>query len=746
MSGKLQYIFVSMLVSVACTPLFSETRYVSKTGSNTPPYTTPETATTSIQAAVDEARRGDVILVAPGDYNESIMIPGDEITLIGAGRDCCRIIVPDVEGSVGVVADGWRPQLRGLAVLAGEVSISVRNDQDYVLIADCLLEGATEVGLSIGRREDVTVLDTLFENVPKGIYIDSGGETYPNVDLYVSGCQFVDTGTGIQGSDGCIIAATQCTFLRNGYGIYGGSGAVIFVDSCKFMEGCCGVSAMTVDGRIRVSDSVFAFNSWEALETDQKGLVTDCLFYANNRGCDEWDGGDQPNFLRCTFVSNQVALGRMPDVVRDCIFWNNGQDEPYWAESPVLRMKVVDHCFTNDSNFAGKNGNLSGNPGFVGWTGFNDTDNPMHVDNSAPPGGDGSAEHPFLSLQDSLRSFDFRLRDGSACVGAGATGGNIGYPAGVAAAGTPGSEKVAIHMAPRRYEAERLLIPPRITVCGAGDGSARPSLHAKEVLIGQGARISGLDFDDTIVEAREAEVSDCEFQGGGLCLYGASVVGSRVLGGRTYLAYGSPWGKIRNCVFAKSGEGTAVNLSYSGGLHEFLNCTIDSPDVAICLWDYYKAGLAKLTNCIIAGQVSGNSELLQADHCLFLEGWPGEGNIEGDPMFVDGEAGDFRLKQGSPCIDGGSLAAVLRPEVSVSGQEARLSWSPGEDLDGNPRISGAGVDMGVYEYQATPANFVVECSPDLVAWEQGGTTTGLEWIDAPPTEIERTFYRLYLSP
>ncbi len=72
------------------------------------------------------------------------------------------------------------------------------------------------------------------------------------------------------------------------------------------------------------------------------------------------------------------------------------------------------------------------------------------------------------------------------------------------------------------------------------------------------------------------------------------------------------------------------------------------------------------------------------------EGFPGEGNINADPRFVDPEGGDFRLRGSSPCIDVGTRVEVF------------------EDLDGNPRpidVPGRGgsgfnsFDMGCYEFQ-----------------------------------------------
>ena len=62
----------------------------------------------------------------------------------------------------------------------------------------------------------------------------------------------------------------------------------------------------------------------------------------------------------------------------------------------------------------------------------------------------------------------------------------------------------------------------------------------------------------------------------------------------------------------------------------------------------------------------------------------GTGNVTNDPLFVDPGAGDFRLAAGSPCVDAGDNAGL----------------AGAADLDGNPRIVNAFVDMGAYEYQA----------------------------------------------
>jgi hypothetical protein len=65
-------------------------RYVSHEGSNTPPYTSWETAADSIMSAINISVFGDTIYVANGVYEEKVvMIAG--LSLIGAGSDSCII-------------------------------------------------------------------------------------------------------------------------------------------------------------------------------------------------------------------------------------------------------------------------------------------------------------------------------------------------------------------------------------------------------------------------------------------------------------------------------------------------------------------------------------------------------------------------------------------------------------------------------------------------------------------------------
>ncbi len=82
-----------------------------------------------------------------------------------------------------------------------------------------------------------------------------------------------------------------------------------------------------------------------------------------------------------------------------------------------------------------------------------------------------------------------------------------------------------------------------------------------------------------------------------------------------------------------------------------------------------------------------NAEVI---HSNIGGGWPGTGNINEDPLFVDPNNGDFRLLDTSPCLDAGDNSVIDFPT----------------DFDGNIRIwDGDGdatpvVDMGAYEFGA----------------------------------------------
>ncbi|KAB2909338.1 MAG: hypothetical protein F9K26_04080 [Ignavibacteriaceae bacterium] len=90
---KTRRIFTLLIVTVMMFSLNAETRYVSKTGSSTPPYTSWATAADSIMTAMRFSEFGDTIVVGDGIFTESVRcIPG--VVLLGSGWENTWIQIP----------------------------------------------------------------------------------------------------------------------------------------------------------------------------------------------------------------------------------------------------------------------------------------------------------------------------------------------------------------------------------------------------------------------------------------------------------------------------------------------------------------------------------------------------------------------------------------------------------------------------------------------------------------------------
>jgi len=124
-------------------------------------------------------------------------------------------------------------------------------------------------------------------------------------------------------------------------------------------------------------------------------------------------------------------------------------------------------------------------------------------------------------------------------------------------------------------------------------------------------------------------------------------------------------------------------------------------------------------NCILRN--NGPSEFLGVPPTVTYSnvkgGWPGTGNIDADPLFVNLAKGDLRLQTGSPCIDAGNSHRTVQQliEFDLLGV-SRLVDRP-DVADTGISFMSLTVDMGPYEVQAEP---VVETCPADIAPSPGG--------------------------
>ncbi len=234
-----------------------------------------------------------------------------------------------------------------------------------------------------------------------------------------------------------------------------------------------------------------------------------------------------------------------------------------------------------------------------------------------------------------------------------------------------------------------------------GNGSA---VLEKCTISGNSVRAigGGIYCYDAIIMLTNCTISDnssSSYDGGGLsCSWSKMTLRSCTISDNT----AGRWGgglkvqynlglpvKLTNCLIignsADSGGGLACSDSSTIDL---INCTIADNSAhhdggGIDGWDCF----CYLRSSILWGnspsqaRFGGGLGWIGASYSDIQDGWPGEGNIDADPLFLDPANGDYHLRAGSPCID-----------------TATAAGAPDTDFEGDPRPWGAGYDIGADEY------------------------------------------------
>lgn len=155
--------------------------------------------------------------------------------------------------------------------------------------------------------------------------------------------------------------------------------------------------------------------------------------------------------------------------------------------------------------------------------------------------------------------------------------------------------------------------------------------------------------------------------------------------------------KLYNCnFFNNSAKNSGGVFSGAYGNFKSYNCTFVKNRSLTNTWNIevtYSGGSSSpggtYKNCILWNNGEGNAIQPFGDvtYSNIQGGYPGEGNLDIDPQFVDEENGNLRLSCSSPLINKGSNEFV----------EALT------DLEGKQRIFAGTVDMGAYEFPQDPA-------------------------------------------
>ncbi len=177
--------------------------------------------------------------------------------------------------------------------------------------------------------------------------------------------------------------------------------------------------------------------------------------------------------------------------------------------------------------------------------------------------------------------------------------------------------------------------------------------------------------------------------GGGLCQVGGEVT-------------------LLDCVLTQNGGYCGGAILISDHFSE-TTCTLSSSTVTANLASEgggvcCENASPTLTNCILWGDSPDEICLYSGSpvitHCDIEGGWPGEGNIDSDPLFADPNDADYRLRSGSPCIDAGDTTALPAGLfVDLDGQGRVLDDICTPDTGVPAALMPVTVDMGAYEYK-----------------------------------------------
>jgi parallel beta helix pectate lyase-like protein len=400
-----------------------------------------------------------------------------------------------------------------------------------------------------------------------------------------------------------------------------------------------------------------------------------------------------------------------------CILWGNAG--PAIQTTFPDRIHATNSCIEDFPPVNGS-GNTDQDPLFVGW---GDQDLVL-VNAAANPGGDGSVLSPFNDLEAALR-FDLALSRSSPCIGMGADLGISSLDR--------GKSRRQVLLEPGDYPVNRLNLVHHLSLVGSDHGVTRILGPVDGLRTGESMVSLVLSGEGSVVIGNQAtpEITDCTFtrQGVGVSCRGSSptfrncrMVGSQI--GGMELVDASP--TIIDCIFDEN-IGTGLSMEHSQ-VATILRCSISRNGTGVNM----SKSSASFSNCLIAGNktqgilcffgnfpvlesstIAGNGEegfyLLSshpvlknsivwgngkgtvashvesdftADHsCLESSTvWPGTGNLNLDPLFMDPKNGNYRLRSLSPLIDAGATEG-----------------NPGDDLDGIHRPCGGGVDMGAFE-------------------------------------------------
>jgi predicted outer membrane repeat protein len=664
-------------------------------------------AFTELQSALAVALPGDEIRVGQGTYKPDFDISSNGHT---GDRSATFLLCDDVLLSGGYAGYGSPdPNARDV------------NTNATVLTGDLSGNDLGTTGLEENSYHVVTADATIsFESRLDGFTITAG-----NADGY----DWFSYGGGLFNVQGSPTVA-NCNFINNsatnGGGVFTYQSSSSFT-SCTFTENKAvdGGGLSSISGSPSLNQCHFVANVASRLSGDVKGgglasfgsdlSVSNCQFIGNSattgalaEGAGVYVQSGQSGFTGCTFTSNYLGG-----------FGLRGGAGMFLRNATVS----VSNCDFTDNQANSRRGG-----GLYCWGGDVSLGNSTFSQNGATDGGGVAYYSPFGDPISSVIA--------DQCIFTGNTASGMGGAVWVFGASS------SLHMNACTIQSNSATFSGGgviasevnnmvLTSCwvdsntAQGAGGIAAGYKSRNVEVtrcvvtgnsatnGNGGGVTVGTFSDLLITNSAFNENTASQQGSAIASNGDLVIANSRFFSNSNAVVLSQWGgsagtlTLANSTFAGNGQGHSVISVGTGNTAIIRNCII---------W-----GGSALT-----GTGTFNAHFSNIKGTFPSTIFPGIGNINSEPHFVDLASGDLRLNRFSPCIDAGSNGAVPADTFDLNTNTNGNTNEPTPfDLDGNPRFTddpctvdtGVGtlpiVDMGAYEYVPDCNTNGVEDSIDI---------------------------------
>ncbi|PNS36171.1 nitrous oxide reductase family maturation protein NosD [Mesotoga sp. B105.6.4] len=183
----------------------------------------PDGQYSTIQAAIDDAKAGDMVMILPGTYREGLTV-SKEIKLIGSSRD--EVIITPEEGK--------------------DLGIFVRGAANFSIESVTLISSGAAINVS---RSSGKIVDSFIAGGRFGISFSGTGMTLEVIDSHITCYLGMDNEdhletrlAGIYAYGSATVIAENSVFERNGVGISLTNDIKYQIQNCTFTGNTIGVS------------------------------------------------------------------------------------------------------------------------------------------------------------------------------------------------------------------------------------------------------------------------------------------------------------------------------------------------------------------------------------------------------------------------------------------------------------------------------------------------------------------------